>query len=315
MARRRRRRRSRRGGSPLLVLGGLLVGLAIITGGLAVIFREPIADRIAGKPSDDLPTGFASEGGTPPTDSAPPTYPAPPSAPSMTVGVIVDPSGSNLGPRQAEKDLDVLAQAIEDWAGNAPVEDQDREAIPGLDLYVRRVAGNAYSTAAHVATVHIAGQPAAPAPVLGGASLDLLLEYDNKFNDLTQKWNEAEEEASAKAKVLRDKKLKLTRSDIAGAVSAMAEELEGSEKPRIIVISDVRQANAAPQVSGRLAGVEVIVFLRCGRPGHPCKAKAKNAAKGKFNALCRKLGGADPTYIGVENLADRLPDAVKGLWP
>jgi hypothetical protein len=241
----------------------------------------------------------------------PPTVPTALVVPAPLVrGVIVDPSGSNGGARAAGKDLDNLADVVAAWAGPLPPDggQQAYTGMPGLDLTVRQVAQNSYGAGAEVAHIRIPSIPALPAAPADTSDVDATVEYLDNVDFVVEAHATARAAAKKAAKRIRRADLRDENSEIAGAVSAMVQVLPPSSEDRgIVVVSDVEQAGAAPQVDGDLSGTAVTVFQRCDAGADRCQS-----ARESFTSLTRKLNGSDPQFLRVETLPANLGTTLKG---
>lgn len=291
--RRTRRTRRRRGGVQPIRIAGIAAGLLAVTG-LGVVAGPTAIGRLA---PDDSAAAVAA---------APMTLAVPD---PVVRGVVVDPSGSNGGVRTARADLKELAKLVKTWPGPTPPDDgQAYAGVAGLDLTVRQVAHNSYGAGAEVAHVRIPSVPALPQPPADGTDEELYAQYLDDVDRVLAAHADAMAEAKRAAKLLKAAELSNENSEVAGALSAMIQVLPPSRELRsIVVISDVEQAGATPQVEGDLADIEVTVFQRCDAGAERC-----NAARESFTALTRKLNGPDPTFLRIETLPDNLTAILKG---
>lgn len=274
----------------VLRVAGALAAIALVGG--VVYFGPAAAARLAG----------------PSTPEA--AAPAPTSAPEpLVAGVIVDPSGSNGGERSAHGDLEELADTVSRWAGPQPVADSPAvtPARPGLDLTVRQVARNSYGADAQVAHILIDSLPELKgAP--DGSDMDAAIAYAEESETYLKAWKKVRAQAEKGAQQLRAATLRNEDSEIAGALSAMAQMLPGSDQTRpIIVISDVEQAGADPQVDGNLAGTEITVYHRCDSGAARCQD-----ARDSFTRLAKRMGGPKPNFVRIETLPATLSQTLGG---
>ncbi len=179
--------------------------------------------------------------------------------------------------------------------------------MPGLDLTVRQVALNSFGADAQVAHIHVPGippLPAAPATTDVNASAMYLDQVDSVLKD----YQRAQAQAERAATTLRSARLRSENSEVAGALSALVQVLPPSSQERqIVVVSDVEQAGASPQVDGDLSGTTVTVFQRCDEGTDRC-----DAARESFTSLTRNLNGTTPEFLRIEALPTNLAGILKG---
>lgn len=292
MPRNRRRRSRRRGPNPAVVATLVMVPLFSVAALAGAGFL--LLDRQA------TPTAVANAATDAPADPASDVNPST----TNTVGVIIDPSGSNGGVKNAQRVLAVLAKSVKTWAGDEPTNAGATAGSPGLDLTVRAVTSNSYAASGQVAHVTI--------PAVPGLDARPDLADDEAFNvflgDLdraTAAWKQASSAARAAAPTLATADIPRGNSEIAGAVSAMAQVLpdDGVGPRRIVIVSDLIQAGEAPNIAGDLSGVEeVLAIQRCDKGENKCAA-----ARNSFTDLVTGLGGPIPTFVRIETLASSLP--------
>jgi hypothetical protein len=228
-------------------------------------------------------------------------------------GVLVDPSGSNGGAQEAEQQLARVAQVIQGWPGAEPPDDgskdysgKDYPGSPGLNLTVRQVVRDSFGSEAAVATVRIPSvaslgpKPAADDPRLAA--------FMDEVADVERQYDAAATAALKAADELRSARLKSEVSEVAGGLSALTQVMPPSNQPRgIVVISDVEQRGAQPEVSGDLSNIAVTVFQRCDEGAERCEV-----AKRQFIDLAEELNGAAPEFLRVETLSVNLADVLRG---
>lgn len=260
--------------------------------GVAVTGLRHLAPLVGGQAAE-------VQGSVPPPTTNPGT---------VVAGVIVDPSGSNGGPRGAAQAMRELAAVVSSWPGVAPTQGSPAEAVPGLDLTVRQVARNSYAASAGVAHVNIPAIPAVPAPPSDDTDVAAAGAYLRHLATVREAWTTARQEASAAASLLSGMRLPAEDSEIAGAVSALAQVLPRSPTPRaVVIISDLEQAGAAAQVDGDLTNTVVTVFQRCDRGAARCQA-----ARESLTRLTSTLNGPPPVFERIEALPRGLGDALRG---
>lgn len=290
---RSRRRRGARRGTGMPVLRIIAVGAGVVAS-LAIVaaVAGPAAVAFLDRP-----------------EQAPVAVAAGSAAEPLVRGVIVDPSGSNGGADSARQDLALLADTLETWPGPQPPDNGESAypGAPGLDLTVRQVALNSYEAAAQVAHIQIPSvAPLQAAPE--SKDVDLNAKYLDEVDRIQAQYRLAKEKAQRAAKQLRSAPLRSENSEIAGSLSALVQVLPRSElERRIIVISDVEQAGASPQVDGALSDTTVTVFQRCDDGADQCER-----ARASFTALTRKLNGTAPEFQRIENLPTSLGPILKG---
>lgn len=298
MARSRRRRSRRRGPNPALVAAAIAVPVVVVATVAAFgIFMLRASGSVVGEgPREPTGTGLPGE----PSDSM--------VAPTNVVGLVVDPSGSNGGTKVAEHVLAVVARALTGWAGEMPTDLGNTPGTPGLDLVIRQVSTNSYAASAQVAHIRMPAVPALPArPDLG--DFDATVEFQAQVGEAKNAWAAADAAAKRAVRAVEAAQVPSSRSEIAGAVSAMAQVLPSVDNGTrsIVIVSDLEQAGAKPNVAGDLTGVNVYVSQRCDHTEVRCAA-----AKDAFSDLVADLGGAQPEFTRIETLSTTLPQILRG---
>lgn len=264
------------------------VGYASVAVGLPAVRQALLA---SGAPTPDAPARQAAL-----------------DARTVVAGVIVDPSGSNGGTRQARLALEVLATVLEGWAGAKPTIDGGSAGAPGLDLTIRRVATNSFAASAQISHIVIPSVPSVPDRPTDPSNTQANIAFLEAEAAAERAWKTQRSIAISYAKKLRAVTLPNDASEIAGAVSALTQVMPGSKDPRpIIVISDLEQAGAQPQVTGDLSNTILTVFQRCDSGVKRC-----DEAKASFRRLSSTLDGPTPVFERIENLRSALAHALKG---
>lgn len=287
---RRRHRRSRRGtGTPVLRLAGWGVGGL----GVAALVAATLPSAVA---FIDRP-------------EAPQVAAAAPVAEPLVRGAIVDPSGSNGGARSADQDVELLADVVAEWPGSKPPDDGTSAygGMPGLDLTVRQVALNSYAANAEVAHILLPSVPPLP-PMPATTDVNASAAFLDQVDAVQKQYQRAQAKAERAASTLRSAQLRSENSEIAGALSALVQVLPPSSNERgVVVISDLEQAGADPEVDGDLSDTTVTVFQRCDEGVDRC-----TQARESFTDLTRKLNGAAPEFRRIETLPSNLSSILKG---
>jgi len=284
MARRKSRRRSR-GGSPKAIV---IIGIVVV-GGLAAYLFGPQALQTWQNQSDSRADA---------TDPRP--------AETLVAGVIVDPSGSNGGTRKARQALRLLADIMEQWPGTRPTTQGGTPATAGLDLTVRQISGNSFASNAQIAHVVIPPIPAVPERPLDTTNPEANEQFLIEVEQAQASWDQAFGSATQAAKQLTDAELSGDASEVAGAISSLAQVLPRSERPRrIVIVSDLLQAGASPQIAGDLTNTVVTAIQRCDKGAARCQEAQKS-----FTRLVTQLSGPAPTYVRIEALDSALAAAL-----
>lgn len=285
MARRQPRRRSRRG-SPR---GRIIIGMMVIIGLAAAYLLGPQALK-----------SWRDRGDA----QASATDPQQPEA--LVAGVVVDPSGSNGGARQARQTLGLLAGIVKQWPGPRPTTQGGTPAIAALDLTIRQISASSFAANAQIAHVTIPPIPAVPERPQDTTNPEANQQFVSDFEQAQASWDRASSIANRAAAQLVNAELAGDASEVAGAISSLSQVLPRSEQPRrIVIVSDLLQAGASPQIAGDLTNTVITAIQRCDKGAQRCQE-----AQQAFTRLVTDLRGPVPTYLRIESLDGALTAAL-----
>jgi hypothetical protein len=229
---------------------------------------------------------------------------------AAVAGVIVDPSGSNGGPGAARASLRLVAGIVQHWAGARPAPYQATFGTPGLDLTIRQISTNSYSPAAELVHIVVPAVPGLrPRPTDASNTL-AMTGWADSARQILATWNTANQSAVLAGRRINAATLQSTNSEIAGAVSSMAAVLPKGAPRTVVIISDLLQDGAPPQVSGNLSGTTVIAFQTCNIGANACIQAAHN-----LRALTTRLHAARMVTARVETVSADLAAALHGQTP
>jgi hypothetical protein len=225
-------------------------------------------------------------------------------------GVIVDPSGSDGGPAAARAGLRLVAGIVEHWAGARPSPYQPTLGTPGLDLTIRQIATNSYSPAAELVHVVVPAVPGLRPRPTDPSNTTAMTAWADSAHQVQAAWNTANHSAAQAGRNINAVTPQSTNSEIAGAVSSMAAVLPKGAPRTVVIISDLMQDGAPPQVSGDLTGTTVIAFQICENGAQACTQAANN-----LRAMTTRLHAARTVTARVETLTADLAAALHGQTP
>ena len=206
---------------------------------------------------------------------------------TANTGACIDPSGSTVSTFSITARM-FLAQTVDAWVSDQKVTTGGSSATVGLNLQLRQVLTNSFSSSAPSVTVAI--------PPVPGLKPRLDVNDPNFTTDdpswvAARKQNEiliadARQAARKGSRDIQTYRLLEQNSEITGCLSALAATVEGAKRA-FILASDLEQTEPA-QVAGDLQGTDILVVQPCGGNASECTALAtswRSALKGRGAGL------------------------------
>ena len=227
-------------------------------------------------------------------------------ASTLVGGVCIDSTGSTPGPFAADA-RELVASTLETWAAPQGAAKVAMSPRPGLRLHVRQIETNSYKAAQPDLSLAISSTP--------GLSAEPSV-TDPNFATKDQAWVAGRDEvarsrgasdasAAEAAGAVRGMPLLTTQdSDIAGCMSALAEETSGPR--RLAIFSDLEQ-NVTPNLAGDLTGASILFVQPCNGSASTC-----SSLKDLWTSVARRAGATSVTFVRPEVSRDAFPDFLRG---
>jgi len=255
--------------------------------------------------------GLASPPPPPLTAASPVAVASIVSAPTYNEGFCIDPTASTVA-TFSEGIKQELVNVLSGWEGGVQRPNPaGSPGVPGLNLEVRQVLTDSYSSGDPYVQVSIPAVPALlPEPNVNSANF---VAQDIAWQSAKQEVRSAEASARSAAQQAASAVGAMTLqsypdvlSEIAGCVSALAETVPDTNRS-LILASDLEQ-NEPPQFAGQLSNTRVLIIQACDGEAASC-----SGWQTIWQSLLNSEGAQNLGFIRPEQASAVLPNFMKGV--